>query len=113
MVRDRKEWRYVALLIFGGMQFLCPGGRLVFSYSSLFLMGMVVFLCRQRFISTAETLALLCICAVYSYFQFAELLTVSLDNDHGVPVLIEAADVAVGVVAGLILLVCTVSVTRN
>ena len=72
LVHDRKEWRYVALLIFGGMQFLCPDGRLVFSYSSLFLMGMVVFLCRQRFISTAETLALLCICAVYSYFQFAE-----------------------------------------
>jgi len=31
----------------------------------------------------------------------------------GCPFFIEAADVAVGVVAGLILLVCTVSVTRN
>ena len=41
------------------------------------------------------------------------VLTVSLDDDHGVPFFIEAADVAVGVVAGLILFVCTVSVTRN
>jgi hypothetical protein len=45
--------------------------------------------------------------------QLDQLLTVSLDDDHGVPFFIEAADVAVGVVAGLILFVCTVSVTRN
>ena len=41
------------------------------------------------------------------------VLTVSLDDDHGVAFVITAADVAVGVVAGLILFVCTVSVTRN
>src|SRR5271166_4956140 len=41
------------------------------------------------------------------------VLTVSLNDDHGWPFFIEAAEVAVGVVAGLILFVCTVSVTRN
>jgi hypothetical protein len=41
------------------------------------------------------------------------LLTVSLYEDYGCAFFIEAADVAVGVVAGLILIVCTVSVTRN
>jgi len=41
------------------------------------------------------------------------VLTVSLDDDHGVAFVITAADVAVGVGAGLILFVCTVSVTRN
>ena len=42
-----------------------------------------------------------------------QVLSISRDSDHGIVSVIEVADVVVGMVAGLILIVCTVSVTRN
>ena len=41
------------------------------------------------------------------------LLSISLVTTTGWPFVIDAADVAVGVVAALILFVCTISMTRN
>ena len=41
------------------------------------------------------------------------LLTVSRDDDHGCCAVVDAADVVVGVRVGLMLVVCTVSVSRN
>jgi peptidoglycan/LPS O-acetylase OafA/YrhL len=69
---NQKKWiRYFTLIAFASIHFIFQENRLLTSHSSLFLAGIIVFLQKEKLLNTLESILLICLCALYAYFQFS------------------------------------------
>jgi len=70
---NRNKWvRYLTLIAFASIHFVFPENRILTSFSSLFLAGIIVFMQKVKLLNMMEAIVMICICSLYAYFQFSK-----------------------------------------